>query len=140
MYKFHKLASILTVLAILLLYPNNALAQGPAFDPGSGGRPVTVDEAVNSSFDCIYTAFGCFPLGDTNTLTANLIVFGVGLASGVAILMIVYASFMIMTSQGVPQRLQNGKTILFASLSGLLLIIFSTLVMRFVGIGFLGLF
>lgn len=63
----------------------------------------------------------------------------VGIGGGIAFLLIVYAGFMIMTSAGNPERLKAGQELLTSALSGLILLIFSVFVLRFIGIDILGL-
>lgn len=45
---------------------------------------------------------------------------------------------MIITSQGDPRRLQSGKELLTAAIAGLLLVIFSVLILRVIGVNILG--
>lgn len=49
---------------------------------------------------------------------------GLGLIGGVAVLFIIVGAYIIMTSQGNPQRLNNGKSYIFYAIIGLLLAIF----------------
>ena len=63
-----------------------------------------------------------------------LALIGLGIAGGIAFLLMLYAGFTIVTSSGDPQRLQGGKELLTAAISGLLLIIFSIFILRVVGI------
>jgi hypothetical protein len=86
----------------------------------------------------INTAIGCIPVQNTQELTKFLLSWGLGIAGGIALLLITYAGFLIMTSQGNPQRLQAGKELLTAALSGLLLIIFSATLLRLIGVDILG--
>ncbi len=63
-----------------------------------------------------------------------------GIAGGIAFLLILYAGFQIMTSAGSPQRVQSGKELLGAAISGILLLIFSTFILRIVGVDILKIF
>lgn len=49
---------------------------------------------------------------------------GLGLIGGVALLFIIYGGYLILTSQGDPTQLRNGKTTIFYAIVGLLLAIF----------------
>lgn len=92
--------------------------------------------------DGINTAIGCVPVlgNDNGTAFAGFFLgWGVGVGSGIAFLLIVYASFMIMTSQGNPERLKAGQELLTSAISGLLLLIFAVFVLRFIGVDILGL-
>lgn len=89
------------------------------------------------------TAIGCIPIFDltgSGGFMAFVIAWGVGIAGGIAFLLILYAGFQIMTSSGNPQKLQAGKELLGAAISGLLLLIFSTFILRFVGVDILQIF
>lgn len=85
----------------------------------------------------IRTAIGCIPVENTQELTKFLLSVGLGISGGIALLLIVYAGFLIMTSQGNPQRLQAGKELLTAALSGLLLVVFSATLLRLIGVNIL---
>lgn len=90
----------------------------------------------------IDTAIGCVPVlgNDNGTGFAGFVLkWGIGVGSGIAFLLIVYASFMIMTSQGDPNRLKAGQELLTSAISGLLLLIFSIFVLKFIGLDILGL-
>lgn len=63
------------------------------------------------------------------------IVFAV--SGGLAFLAFIGGSALILTSSGDPERLNNGKSIVISSVFGLLLIIFSVFLLRFVGVDIL---
>jgi hypothetical protein len=87
----------------------------------------------------IDTAIGCIPIGDPNAFLGFILKWAVGVGGGIAFLLVVYASFMIMTSSGDPERLKAGQELLTSALSGLILLIFSIFILRFIGIDILGL-
>lgn len=85
----------------------------------------------------INTAIGCIPVltNDNGTAFAGFVLrWAIGVGGGIAFLLIVYASFMIMTSQGDPTRLKAGQELLTSAISGLLLLIFSTFILDLIGI------
>ncbi|OGM10793.1 hypothetical protein A2Z22_02815 [Candidatus Woesebacteria bacterium RBG_16_34_12] len=87
----------------------------------------------------IYTAVGCIPIftGDSNDVNPffNFVLsWAIGIAGGIAFILILYAGFMIITSSGHPEKLQAGKELLTAAIAGLLLIIFSTFLLHFIGV------
>jgi hypothetical protein len=49
------------------------------------------------------TAIGCIPLDDLNELSKFILGWGIGIAGGIAFLLILYAGFMIITSTGDPK-------------------------------------
>jgi len=89
--------------------------------------------------DSIETAIGCIPVGDTNSFMGWILGWAVGVGGGIAFLLIVYASIMIMTSQGMPDRLKAGQELLTSAISGLIMLIFSVFILKFIGIDILGL-
>ncbi len=88
----------------------------------------------------ISTAIGCINvLGGQNEFLGAVLKWAVGIGGGIAFLLIVYAGFMIMTSAGNPERLKAGQELLTSAISGLILLIFSIFILRFIGIDILGL-
>lgn len=90
----------------------------------------------------INTAIGCIPVlnSDNGTAFAGFILkWGIGVGSGIAFLLIVYGGFMVMTSQGDPNRLKAGQELLTSAISGIILLIFSIFILKFIGIDILGL-
>jgi hypothetical protein len=63
----------------------------------------------------------------------------VGVGGGIAFLLIVYSGFMIMTATGDPKRLQAGQELLTSAVSGLILLILSIFILKFIGVDILGL-
>jgi hypothetical protein len=88
----------------------------------------------------IQTAIGCVPIGNVTAMTAFALKWALGVAGGVAFLMILVAGYRYMTSKGSPQLIQEAKSLLTAAVYGLLLIIFSIFVLRLIGVNILGLF
>lgn len=82
----------------------------------------------------IDTAVGCVPASNINELIAFFLRWSFGVGGGIGFLLILYAGFIIITSSGDPQKLQGGKELLTAALSGILLLIFSVFVLEFVGV------
>lgn len=82
----------------------------------------------------ISTALGCIPVNTTSDFVAWFLRWLIGIAGGIAFLMIVFSSFQIMTASGDPQKLQGGRELLTAAISGLVLIIFSVFLLRLIGV------
>ena len=91
-----------------------------------------------NEYKVINTAIGCIPVGETDFLN-TIIGWAIGIGSGVAFLLIVYSGFMIMTSSGSPERLQAGRELLTAAIAGLILLIFSVFILKFIGVDIFGL-
>lgn len=62
-----------------------------------------------------------------------------GVGGGIAFLLIIYAGFLIMTATGDPKRIQAGQELLTSAISGLILLVLSVFVLKFIGIDILGL-
>lgn len=86
------------------------------------------------------TAIGCVPINDTQALLGWLFGWGIGVGGGIALLMVIIASFQIITSSGDPRKLQGGKELMISALSGLILLIFSAFVLRIIGVNILTIF
>lgn len=79
-----------------------------------------------------YTVFGCLSTEPQNFVKSMLnIVFSI--SGGIAFLAILGGSAIVLTSTGDPERLQFGRDMVTSSIFGLLLIIFSVFLLRFVG-------
>lgn len=83
--------------------------------------------------DGIWTAVGCIPKTDTTGIVKTVVRTGLGLAGGVALIMILVAAFMFSTSQGEPKRTSEAREILSSAIIGLVFIIFSVTILQFIG-------
>jgi len=81
----------------------------------------------------LWTAVGCVPI-DATEMVLSLIRFLISIAGGIALLLILYGSFSISTSAGNPQKVDEGKQIITAAISGLLFIILSVLILHTIGV------
>jgi len=72
-------------------------------------------------------------------LAEAFIRFSLGIAGGIAFLLMVLGSFRLIFARGDPEQVQQGREILTAAIAGLLLIIFATFLLQLVGISILGL-
>jgi hypothetical protein len=90
----------------------------------------------------ISTAIGCVPvLNNDNgvSLMTFILKWAVGIGGGIAFLLVLYGGFMVMSSAGNPERLKAGQELLTSAISGLILLIFSVFILKFIGIDILGL-
>lgn len=87
----------------------------------------------------INTALGCIPVGSTNEFVGWFLRWAIGIAGGVAFILMLIAAFQIMTAAGNPERLQGGRELLNAAVSGLILIIFSVFLLKLIGFDILAL-
>src|SRR3989344_2245397 len=87
----------------------------------------------------IDTAFGCLMFVSPIALSNQAFRIGIGIAGGIAFLLIALSGGLIATSQGDPDRLSAGKALFISSVGGLLLVIFSVFILRLFGVDVLGL-
>ncbi|MBI4136430.1 hypothetical protein HY469_00045 [Candidatus Roizmanbacteria bacterium] len=80
-----------------------------------------------------YTAFGCIPTTVDGFFRTVVYELGLWLAGGIAFLLMLWGSFTILISQGDVQQIQRGREIIISAIAGLLLIIFSMVIMQFLG-------
>ena len=89
--------------------------------------------------DGIPTAIGCIPVGNPQGFATFFLRWAMGIAGGLALALIAFSGFMIITSVGNPQRLQAGRELLTAAIAGVVLLLFGVLALRFIGVDILGL-
>lgn len=81
----------------------------------------------------IFTAVGCVRVSGSG-LAADLIKLMLGVGGGVSLLSFLSAAFKLTTSQGDTTKVKEAKELLTASVSGLLFIIFSVIILEFLGV------
>jgi hypothetical protein len=99
-------------------------------------------------FDCttddglagIYSAIGCIPIETNPALWKFILRWAIGIAGGIAFLLILYAGFLLITSAGHPKKIQAGKELLISAITGLILLIFAVWLLRIIGADILGIF
>ncbi len=69
---------------------------------------------------------------------SKLVGITVGIAGGIAFLLILFGGFQILTSAGNPEQLNAGRELISSAVAGLLLIIFSIFLLRLIGYNILG--
>lgn len=86
----------------------------------------------------IPTAIGCIRTNPVE-LTKSFLKFALGISGGLAFLLMIFGAFQMLTSAGNPETLNAGKERLTSAVIGLLLIIFSVLLLQIIGFDILGL-
>lgn len=84
------------------------------------------------------TALGKIPTNPQDFIS-KLLSIAIGVAGGFAFILMVIGSIRVLTSSGDQQKLSGGRDQIVAAIAGLLFIILSTVILRFIGIGILGL-
>lgn len=103
-------------------------AAGQACDSGSGG--------VGTGG--IATAIGCIPT-EPKTFVEAVLRFAAGAGGGIALLLMVAGAFRMITSAGNPEAIKKGGEQFTSAIIGLLFILFSVLLLKFIGVDILGL-
>lgn len=83
------------------------------------------------------TALGCVST-DFKQFTAKILSIAIGIAGALALILMVRGSISVLTSQGDPQKVNNGREVIIAAVAGLLFLIFSVLILQFIGIKIFG--
>ena len=84
------------------------------------------------------TAIGTFS-SNPQDFVAQILTIAVGLAGGIAFILMVIGAIRVLTSTGNPQNVNAGRDMIIAALAGLLFIIFSVLILKFIGVEILDL-
>lgn len=91
----------------------------------------------NPNSNTVKTEFGDIPRDPAELATVVLRI-AIGVAGGVAFLLMVYGSFRLIFARGDPEQVQQGREIITAAIIGLLVVIFSTFILQLVGISIFG--
>lgn len=102
---------------------------------------INVNELKNC-FNCannngMWTGMGCLPLDINTLITSFVLTTGIGIGGGFALLCIIYAAFMMQSSQGNPEKLKKAQEMITSCIMGLMLIIFSVFIMKIIGVNIL---
>ena len=104
-----------------------AIAAGkPCPDPPDPKNP-----GIQTAIGCIHTS----PVG----FIKDFLKFIIGISGGLAFLMMLLGTFQMLSSAGNPETLAAGKDRLTNAVIGLLIVIFSVLLLRIIGVDILGL-
>lgn len=85
----------------------------------------------------VYTGMGCVQGSLDKFISQTLFGWGVGLAGGMSLLCIIYAAFMMQSSQGNPEKLKKAQELITSCIMGLMLIIFSVFILKLIGVNIL---
>ncbi len=85
----------------------------------------------------VWTGIGCVQGSIDRFIGQTVFGWGIGLAGGFSLLCIIYAAFMIQSSQGNPEKLKKAQEMITSCVMGLMLIIFSVFILRLIGVNIL---
>ncbi len=96
-------------------------------------QPTELQACLNCSGNGIWTGLGCINTS-VGGFVGSLMGIGIGLAGISALLCIIYSAFILQVSQGNPERLKKAREYLTNCIVGLLVILFSVMILRLVGV------
>ncbi len=103
------------------------------------GSPCTPGATtVTNSGKGITTAIGCIP-SEPKALIEGLLRYGTFAAGGIAFLLMLLAALQMITAEGNPENIKQAQERFYSAIIGLLLIVFSVLLMQVIGVDLLGL-
>jgi len=103
---------------------------------GNGNGGPIISTCTGSYGDGAITGLGCIPTSPEDLakwLLSNALVMG----GGIAVLLSFFGGISIILAGGDPEKINQGKQIITSALSGLLFIVFSIFLLRFIGVDIL---
>jgi hypothetical protein len=85
----------------------------------------------------VNTALGCISTKDFGSSIGQFLAIAIGIGGGLALLLMGYGVFLITTSAGIPDKINEGKTIILAAAGGLIFIVLSVVMFRLIGVNIL---
>ena len=104
------------------------------------------DNEYNNCLNClsgssgtvgIWTGIGCVYTDIRSFIQETVLGVGIGLAGGFSLLCMIYAAFMMQSSQGNPEKLKKAQELITSCIMGLMLVIFSVFILRLIGVNIL---
>ena len=120
---------------------------GEGRDPEGTPFPIDITEdtdleTIKSKRDQIVkctavpTAFGVLNV-DPKQIVSTLLGIVLGFVGGIALLLIIYAGYKLVTSRGNPEQIESARETLTSAIIGLLFIIFSVVILEVIGVDIL---
>ena len=107
----------------LKIFCDNSSPPQPVADPASGK---------------LWTAIGCIPVNAVGDFIVDMLGWSLGIGGGIALLLFAVSGIMIKSSIGDPLKVQAGRNLALGAIAGLMMLIFSAFILRFVGVDILG--
>lgn len=126
MSKLKKILLLPTIILLPLIFAAPAFAAACSYNIGG-----------ISGTDGIDTGIGCVPTEPTG-LASYFILFAAWTTSGIAMLLLIYGGFKIITSSGDPKAVMEARETITSAIAGLLLIMFAVAILRIIGYNILG--
>lgn len=120
---------------------NNCILPGEKCCPNNVGNPNQSGGVkctdINGS-EGVNTALGCISVGSGNELVNTILRLALGVGGGLALVLILYGTFIVTTSAGIPDKLKAGGEIITSAIIGLIFILLSIFLVNLIGINILG--
>jgi len=81
----------------------------------------------------VQTPFGVIQTSPQG-IAAAILSLAIGVAGGVAFLLMIFGAYRLMFAAGNPESIQQGREVITAAVAGLILIIFAVFILRFLGV------
>lgn len=85
----------------------------------------------------VWSGIGCIQGSIDQFIGQTVFGLGIGLAGGFSLLCIIYAAFMMQSSEGNPEKLKKAQELITSCIMGLMLVIFSVFILRLIGVNIL---
>lgn len=115
--------------------PLQAGAGGAAGGPATSGKG---EPCTDGTANGIKTAIGCVPT-EPRELVEGLLKFATYASGGIALLLMIFGALGLITAEGNPEAIKHAQEQFYSAIIGLLIIIFSVLLMQVIGVDILGL-
>lgn len=127
---------ILLVLIITLFFilPESIFSQGFGSSSGYGSGSYGITCSNLSDVD---TALGCIPT-EPAELVKWVLGWSIAIGGGLAVLLSLWGGVTIILAGGNPEKINEGKEVITSAISGILFILFSVFLLRFIGVDILG--
>lgn len=111
--------------------PTNAAPTAAASTPANPPPASQSSSCANDVASSSAVGFG----GTLNCYVSNLYTWAIGAGAGLAVIILMYAGYLMITSSGDPQKVGFAKEIIVGSLSGLALLAAARLILNVLSIG-----
>jgi hypothetical protein len=94
-------------------------------------------QTPNTDLGGAWTAVGCIKADFSSTLQDTLFPLFISLGGLISLGCIIYASFLLQTSMGEPEKITKAQELMTSCITGLIVIIFSVFILRVIGVDIL---
>lgn len=124
------------------LYPdadnNSSIKDTLRVDPTTNTGPTPYQGRQYTVIGCIRSDLGSFQQeGAAASVVQRLLDVIFGIVGGLAFLYLIYGSFVVLTSQAEPERLNYGKRLIYGAIIGLVFSLLSVFIVNFLASGIL---